>query len=137
MVAGDKQERRWKMKNVELANYLEKCLVVYQVDYRNKMFEIKGSDDVFEFCDAVIHNLEFVVEKYGQMVKVSLICGILIATISKMKKFEIPNSKILAALDVCPRYLKIIIEDTELAVLAVSFFVGETADIRLLVAANL
>jgi hypothetical protein len=126
-----------KMKNPEMLEYLETVLVEYPVDYAIRLFMIKSSDDVSEFCDAVIHNLNLCVKEPGRKIKVSLICGIFIKMISGMKKLDISYSKILAAIDVVPRYLKVIIQDSETAVMAVSYFVGETADIRLLVAASL
>lgn len=117
------------MNNPALAHKLEGYPVDPPSDYETKIMNLV-SPRTWEFSDAIVHNVAGMKETSGKKLNALHIVGVMVATIGKMAQAKVPKPQILAALDIAPKFLAILITDTHVCDEATSFFNGEFANLR-------
>ena len=119
------------MKNPALAKKLEDYIMDLPDDYGRKVIEISNSPRMREFSGAIVDGIDGVkAAGGGKSLNAMHIMGVFVAIIGKMVETNWLHSDILAALDLIPEYLNIIVSDARIRQEAVMFFDGEMGALR-------
>jgi len=118
------------MKNLAMAKKLEGEFVNIPTDYGNKIMAIGNSVGMYEFADAIVHNINGAIKTHGgRSLSTMHILGVFMATINMMIKSHIPKPEIISAFGLVPQCLTVIIANERARQEAITFFNGEMEEL--------
>jgi hypothetical protein len=118
-----------KMKNPALAKKLEGSIVKLPSDYKGKVLGLDISPDVLEYADGVVHNIDEVASASTKPFSAMHVVAICMTTIIKMVKASFSKTQVLAAYEITPEYLAIMIPDELIRHDSIRYFNEEMTDL--------
>jgi hypothetical protein len=124
------------MKNTALFTKLDGYIINFPNAYRDKILAINTPQEMEGFPEVVIKEFEKVrdgCESEGQPFTATAIVMVCVVSIANMVKNHSPRNEMRTALDLFPKYLKVVISDKQARQDAIDFFNEELADLKKMV----
>lgn len=119
------------MRNIALAKKLEDYPISLPINYQKALLAIKTPPELKGIAEGMLHNIEALQQTLaGKPLTAMHILGLCIALVSKVAQNRSSQKDILAAMDLMPKYLTVLISNQHACQEAITFFNDEVGEIR-------